>query len=121
MQRFSAGENTFNGTVVFKYNDESYEAKVNAKAKYYYQPCVMYFKDGTGQPEDDELEIESLEVESLRNEDTDTDCMEKYNSDENYKEEIDEAISDVLYESDEWKGKEEPEYDEDYYEEEEND
>ena len=118
MQRFSEGENTFNGTVVFKYNDESYEAKVNAKANYYYQPCVMYFKDGTGQPEDDELEIESLEVESLRNEDTDTDCMEKYNSDENYKEEIDEAISDVLYESDEWKGKDEPDYEEDYYEEE---
>ena len=117
MQRFSKGENTFNGTVVFKYNDESYEAKVNAKANYYYQPCVMYFKDGTGQPEDDELEIESLEVESLRNEDTNTDCMEKYNSDENYKEEIDEAISDVLYESDKGKGKEEPEYDEDYYEE----
>ena len=32
MQRFSEGENTFNGTVVFKYNDESYEAKVNAQA-----------------------------------------------------------------------------------------
>ena len=102
MNNWNSGKVTFNGNLTFKHNEESYCAEVSATANWYHQPCVMYFKDGTGQPEDDDFEITSLEVESLRNEDTDKDCMEKYNSDENYKEEIDEAISDVLYESDEW-------------------
>lgn len=35
MKRFTRCENTFNGTVVFMYNNESYEATVYAKAKYY--------------------------------------------------------------------------------------
>ena len=113
MKRFTRCENTFNGTVVFMYNNESYEATVYAKAKYYYQPCIMYFKDGTGQPEDDELEIESLEIISLRNEDTDTDWMDKYNNDKDYREEIEEAIADELYNSDEWENAV-YEYEEDY-------
>ena len=73
----------------------------------------LYFKDGTGQPEDDELEIESLEIISLRNEDTDTDWMDKYNNDKDYREEIEEAIADELYNSDEWENAV-YEYEEDY-------
>ena len=113
MRLFSTSDLSFNGILVFVYNGESYEAKVIAKANYYYQPCVMYFKDGSGQPEDDDLEVDSFEVASLRNEDTDTDCFERYNQDKVFRDEIDEAISDELYEMDwdKWSSPEQEEND----------
>ena len=115
----TGGKVTYNGTITFKHNNESYSAEVSATANWYHQPCVMYFKDGSGQPEYDEFEIDELEVTSLYNEDTETDCLADYEADEKYKDSIDEDITDALYDmdSDEWSGSEEPDYEEDYYEE----
>ena len=121
MKTYSTKKITFNGTLVFVSSGVSYEAEVYATANYYYQPCVMYFKDGSGQPEDEELEIDDYEIKSLRNEDSDTDCLEKYNNDEFFKKQIDEDLTDALIDmdSDKWCGEDDLDYDaeEDYYEE----
>ena len=95
---------TYCGSVCFNYEGNDYEAKVRAEADYWYQPCVMYFRDGTGQPEDSDLTIEELEVEELLNCDTDEDMIKKYDSDKDFRDCIDEAIDNVLMEMsmDEW-------------------
>lgn len=95
---------TYNGTVCFKYNGNDYEAEVWAGADYFYQPCVMYFKDGTGQPEDSDLTVEELTVETLLNVDTDEDMIKKYESDKAFRDCIDEIIDNQLLEMDmdEW-------------------
>lgn len=102
MKRSRSGKCSYSGSVSFKFNDESYEAEVNAVADYYYQPCVMYFKDGTGQPEDSDFEIDELEIKSLYNEDTDTECMSRFNSDEDFKEQIEDAVREELNGGVEW-------------------
>lgn len=95
---------TYNGTVCFKYNGNDYEAEVRAGADYFYQPCVMYFKDGTGQPEDSDLTVEELTVETLLNVDTDEDMIKKYENDKAFRDCIDEIIDNQLLEMDmdEW-------------------
>ena len=111
MANWNSGKVTYKGNITFKHNNESYYAEVSATANWYHQPCVMYFKDGSGQPEMDEFEIDELEVTSLYNEDAETDCFADYESDEKYKDSIDEDITDALYDmdSDKWSGGE-PDY-----------
>lgn len=119
MKTYNSGKVTYKGTLVFKHNNESYYADVYATADWYHQPCVMYFKDGSGQPEMDDFEIDELEVTSLYNEDTKTDCFADYTADENFKESIDEAITDALYDldTDKWSGNDDYDYEaeEEYY------
>ena len=97
---------TYKGAVIFKYNDESYCAEVSASADWYHQDCVMYFKDGSGQPEMDDFEIDTFEVSSLINEDTQTDCFPKYNQDADFRTSIDDEINDALIDmdGDKWEG-----------------
>lgn len=106
---------TYNGSVNFKTGGEYYEAEVLATAYYYHQPCVMYFKDGSGQPEYDEFEIDELEVVKLQLEGEDgyVDVTDKYNSDKAFKDDIDEAIEEYLNEMD-WDEWHSDEYDYDY-------
>lgn len=105
----------YEGPVTFKLNGETYIAEVKAVADYWYQPCVMYFKDGSGQPEDWEYEINELKILSL--EDTNgIPYIETYNTNKDFKDDVDEAVSDELMEMSEWEFPEdyEPEPPEEY-------
>lgn len=81
-------------TVEFEFNNEQCVAEVIAEGIDYHQPEVMYYKDGSGQPEDDEIEITKLLVKSLYIDGSD--CLDKYNSDNNFADEIDDCIFDEL-------------------------
>ena len=120
MNNWNSGKVTFNGNLAFKHKEESYCAEVSATANWYHQPCVMYFKDGSGQPEYDEFEIDELTVTSLYNEDAQRDCFQDYTNDEVFKEAIEYDINDALYEmdSDKWSGGDDYDYEaeEEYYE-----
>jgi len=48
-------------------NGIEYTVNVHATGSYSYQPCVMYFKDGTGQPEDWDWEVEDIEAKWFLN------------------------------------------------------
>ena len=41
-------------------NGKIYHVDVKATANYWYQPCVMYFSDGSGQPEDEDWDVEEI-------------------------------------------------------------
>ena len=79
---------------------KEYTVDVSATAEYYYQPCVMYFKDGTGQPEIEELEINEWSATWY-----DSDGNEVYDVTGRMEDELNE----FLYDSDEWVFPEEPE------------
>ena len=90
-------------------DDRNYRIEVEAVADYWYQPCVMYFKDGTGQPEDEDWEIQDVqstwyEIDRKGNETLitpDDDMLE--------------CLEDWIYENAEWEFPEDP-YDEPDYE-----
>ena len=80
-----------------------FSVDVKATADYWYQPCVMYFKDGSGQPEDEGWEVEDIKATwSLNNGIVEpTDGMQRA---------LEEYIADL--DLSEWIFPEEPEYDE---------
>ena len=41
---------------------KDYSVSVKVTADYWYQPCVMYFKDGSGQPEDEGWDVEEVKA-----------------------------------------------------------
>ena len=53
-----------------KWSNETFEVEFTAMGKYWYQPCVMYFKDGTGQPEDWDVEDIEVVIKSIKNKET---------------------------------------------------
>ena len=114
MRKYTNTKLHYNGKITFVFENTSYCASVRAEANYYYQPCVMYFKDGSGQPEDEEFEINSLEIESLIDEELGVDLITRFNTDEEFKSKFEDEIYDVLYEMD-WEKWEsdtpEPDYD----------
>lgn len=78
MMKYTKNKLTFESFVLVNYNDRELEVHCIAKGEYYYQPCVMYFKDGTGQPEDEDFTVENIEIcrvfengEEVTNYDTD--------------------------------------------------
>lgn len=54
---------SYNGT----WTNEQFKVKFEAISDYWYQPCVMYFKDGTGQPEDWGVEDIEVTIKSIKN------------------------------------------------------
>ncbi|MBR4396766.1 MAG: hypothetical protein IKS93_02815 [Methanobrevibacter sp.] len=96
-------------------DDRNYRIEVEAVADYWYQPCVMYFADGTGQPEDEDWEIQDVqstwyELDEHGNEiqiTPDEDMLED--------------LEDWLYENAEWEFPEDPydDYEPDYEDDEE--
>jgi len=54
---------TYSGT----WSNKTYEVEFTATGNYWYQPCIMYFKDGTGQPEDWDVEDIEVTIKSIRN------------------------------------------------------
>ncbi len=114
----------YNGVKQFKINanykdaEREFEVKIDsATANYCYQPCVMYFADGTGQPEYEELDDIEFEIEYIDTDDEDFDGIDLnnlYDTDKEFKETIDEAVSDYLYNESDWL-KDEKEYEEDLW------
>lgn len=88
----------------FEVDGDQYICEVTAEAEYFYEPMVMYYKDGTGHPGSEELEIEELEIKNVKDIDGNivslTDKME-------------EAVNDKLCDMDlvDWNGYCEDEYD----------
>ena len=80
-----------------------YHITVNATADYYYQPCIMYFSDGSGQPEDEGWDIEEI-CATWRLDD------KIIEPDEDLTELLEDYIADL--DLSEWQFPEEPEYDE---------
>ena len=89
-----------NDDLHFEIGGIDYRADVKATADYWYQPCVMYFKDGSGQPEDEGWEVEDFDV-----------IWYKDNVEIEPTDEMIVALEDYLYELDlsEWEFPEEPE------------
>ena len=105
----------YNGPLKIEVNGKKYQVEVEAKGTCYYQPCVMYFKDGSGQPEDWDYETDEFKVIELIDWDTEEDMLFAYNSDPDFKGDVDDAIYDELYDV-EWEFPEDPydDYEPDY-------
>lgn len=87
---------SYTGNVRLTLDDKEYIIDVKATANYWYQPMVMYFSDGSGQPEDEDYEIDSVdstwyEVDEYGNE-------TQITPDEDMLEDLE----DWLYENAEW-------------------
>lgn len=86
---------TYHGT----WSDETFDVEFTATGNYWYQPCVMYFKDGTGQPEDWDVEDIEVTIESIVNVATGITVTELLPDEiENIKDKIAEACYDGEYE-----------------------
>ena len=88
----------------FEVNGDQYTCEVKAEAEYFYEPMVMYYKDGTGHPGSEELEIEELEIKNVK--DIDGNIV-------SLTDEMEGAVNDKLYDMDlvNWNGYCEDEYD----------
>jgi len=95
----------YEGMLTVVIDDVEYEGEVFAKGTYFYQPCVMYFRDGTGQLEDEDFNVDDFQVETLFNNETGENVLEKYKNDTAFKEKVDTAMQDALNELEggEWK------------------
>lgn len=116
MRKSYSSKLTFNKQVSFYFGELLLKADVRAEANYYYEPCVMYFKDGTGQPEYEEFDIDTVEVSNLISEEGD--LQKQYEADKDFRNSIDEAIIDYLnenYDNEDWSS-DTP--DDDYYDDE---
>ena len=78
-----------------KWSNETFEVEFTAMGKYWYQPCVYYFKDGTGQPEDWDVEDIEVTIKSIKNKETGIAVTELSSDDV---EDIKEKIADACYE-----------------------
>jgi hypothetical protein len=103
---------TYSGT----WSDETFKVEFTATGNYWYQPCVMYFADGTGQPEDWDVEDIEVTIKSIKNKATGITVTELFPTEI---EDIKEKIADACYEGEYEMNFPEDPYD--YYEEEEND
>lgn len=96
----------YNGNVVFRYNDEEYEATVRAQATYTFIKGRRYMPNGDpGYPDEEDLEIDDVDVEAVFK-----DGVEVPYEEDMY-DEIEQSLYDVNWEDDY------PEPPDDYYEE----
>lgn len=96
-----------NEELMFKGEDVVFD--VYARANYYYQPMVMYFKDGSGQPEDEEFDIDEIQITNARWKESGKPLTEEEVAE--FEDEVNDYLSEKDY--DEWEGWYEDE--EDYY------
>lgn len=68
-------------------NGKPYTVKIEAPVLHYYEPMVMYYKDGTGDPGCDEIEVDNWEAEWK---DEDGNIVEETA-------EMEDALNDFLY------------------------
>lgn len=116
MRTYRSGKAAFKGTVNFRLIDDYYQANVYATASSYYQPCIPYFKDGTGQPEESSFDLDEMEVAELCLEGDNmeyTDVTEKYDTDAAFKDAIEEAIWDAIEYDERWEYENDYDYPED--------
>lgn len=110
MNRSTTTYLSFDNFVMVNFNGEDFEVKVQAKGRYYYQPCVMYFSDGTGQPEDEDFEVEKFEIVKVLDFITKEEVKELEDN-EDFKELVEEALYDAWEKgTEEWEFPEEPDY-----------
>ena len=87
-------------------DDTDYSGEICAKGKGYYQHGRMYMPNGDpGYPDEEEFEIESFDVLTLVNDETEEDFLNRYKTDKDFRSKIDSAIEDSLYiayENGEW-------------------
>ena len=81
----------------FEFDGDQYTCEVHAEAEYSYEPMVMYYKDGSGYPGSEELDIEILDIKNVK--DIDGNIV-------SLTDKIEEAVSDKLYDMDltDWNG-----------------
>ena len=103
---------SFDGFVIVNFENKCFEVDVKGVGNYFYQPCVMYFKDGSGQPEDEDFEIDNFEISEIRNTDKNEVVTDLYINNKDFEEAVSDALYDA-YENGEWTGDEPPEPDED--------
>lgn len=97
----------YNGNIVFRYNDEEYEATVHATGTYSFRKGRRYMANGDpGYPDEEDFEIDDVEVEAVFKDDVEVP----------YLEDMYDSIESVLREKD-WEEDDPPEPDYDYYEE----
>lgn len=96
----------YNGNVTFTYEDEQYEATVQASATYYFRKGRMYMRNGDpGYPDEEDFDIDEVEVEAVFKDDVEVPYIEDmYDA-------IEEALDDVDWEYDEYDPPEPPEDD----------
>lgn len=105
MRKIHEYNRTYKGTVIIELQNETYDVSVLAKATYYWQPEVRYFKDGTGQPEDEDITVHEIIVDKILKEDQSSfgvwnDMTDLYETNKAFKADIDEELYSKL--EDEW-------------------
>jgi hypothetical protein len=86
-----------NDAFSFEVDGDQYSCEVSAEAEYCYEPMVMYYKDGSGYPGSEELEIEKLEIKNVKDVDGNVVSLT---------DEMEEAVDNKLQEMDlaDWNG-----------------
>ena len=56
---------TWKGFYTYTIEDEEFEVEFKAIGTHWHQPAVMYYKDGSGSPEEDETEVTEVTIESV--------------------------------------------------------
>lgn len=87
----------YDGSVVFNYNNEEYEADVSARGTYSFSRGRMYMRNGDpGYPDEEDFEIDDIEVEAVFKDGTEVPYVdEMYDA-------IEEALKDADWECDEY-------------------
>lgn len=88
----------YDGSVVFNYNNEEYEADVLARGTYSFRKGRMYMRNGDpGYPDEESFEIDDIEVEAV---------FDAEGNEVSYTEDmydcIEEALNDVDWEIDDY-------------------
>ena len=109
-------KNKFTVTFMYKGCKRDFEIKLeSATADVQYQPCVMYFADGSGQPEDWDFDNYDFTVEDIDTNDEYFDGIDLnnlYDTDKEFKKLIDDSVMDYLVDSavDDWDYADEDDY-----------
>ena len=56
---------TWHNFYTFGIREKTYEVEFSAKGTHWHQPAVFYYKDGSGSPEEDEIDVDEVTIESV--------------------------------------------------------
>lgn len=84
---------TWKGSYTYSIRDKEYEVEFLARGSHWHQPAVFYYKDGSGSPEEDEIDVDKITIESVIH--NGVDILD--NLPEGIIEELEEKIEDAIY------------------------
>lgn len=80
----------------YQIRDKEYEVEFLARGSHWHQPAVLYYKDGSGSPEEDEIDVDEVTIESVIYDGEDI----VNNLSQKLIEKLEEEITDKIYDGD---------------------